>query len=166
MNHYKLPIILPNCFWIPSSGGPLLWRLRVGRGSSSLTTSWGVPCDLSHNTLDVTYLLSRHQMMGLAWCSCLYSVAPIHYGKVTWDRLNRLTDRQTQVKRLPFRTTWRAVKILENKILKKSGNFVSLKMWEPWLDKWVNMLWLYCTFTHSSRSVLWYYWCVLLNCGI
>ena len=66
-------------------------------GSTSVFTSGGYPswsiwgegrgvlCYLSHNALDVTSLLSRHQMMGLAWCTCLYSVAPKHYGKVTWD---------------------------------------------------------------------------------
>ena len=48
--------------------GPLLWPLLGG-----------VPCDLSHNALDVTSLLSRHQLMGLAWCSCLYTTAPMHH---------------------------------------------------------------------------------------
>ena len=68
--------------------------------TTSMTTSGGVPCDLTHNALDVTSLLSRDQMMGLAWYTCLYSVAPKHYGKVTWDPPQRVgqSDRQTLVK--------------------------------------------------------------------
>ena len=46
----------------------------------------GVPCDQSHNALDVTCLLSKHQLMGLACYSCLYTAAaPVHHGKVTWE---------------------------------------------------------------------------------
>ena len=35
------------------------------------------------------------KMMGLAWCTCLYSVAPKDCGKVIWDppELDRLTDK-------------------------------------------------------------------------
>ena len=42
-------------------------------------------------------------MMGLAWCTCLYSVAPKDCGKVTWDppRVGQI-DRQTRVNALPF----------------------------------------------------------------
>ena len=59
------------------------WALipRSFQQSFSAGPSGGVPCDLSHNAPDVTCLLSRHQLMGLAWCSCLYTAAPVHHGK-------------------------------------------------------------------------------------
>ena len=76
-----LPSLLP--------GGPLPSLLPGW--SSSITTSKGVPCDQSHNGLDVTCLFSKHQLMGLACYSCLYTAAaPVHHGKVTWDPLKRI----------------------------------------------------------------------------
>ena len=60
---------------------------------------WGVPCDLSHNALDVTSLLSRHQLIGLAQCSCFYTLLPhCIMREVTWDPPSQgvgKTDRQT-----------------------------------------------------------------------
>ena len=86
------------CTCLYSVAPKLMGRSHGTSQSSNMTTSRGVPCDLSHNALNVTSLLSRHQMMGLAWCTCLYSVALKHYGKVTWDppqqRVGQ-TDRQT-----------------------------------------------------------------------
>ena len=91
----------------PSWGVP--WLVHPGRVLFCAVFCdhfWGgVLCDLSHNAVDVTSLLSRHQLMGLAWCTCLYSVAPKHYGKVTWDPPIGQIDRQTLVKTLPSRTT-------------------------------------------------------------
>ena len=62
----------------------------------------GVPCDLSHNALDVTCLLSRHQLTGVAWCSCLYTAAHASWERshgppspwILWDRVGK-TDWQT-----------------------------------------------------------------------
>ena len=92
---------------------PLLGRsssTTTSGGSSSTTTSGGVlfhhhfqgvPCDLSHNALDVTCLLSRHQLMGLAWCSYLYTANPVHHGEGHMGPLWIELDRQTCVKTLP-----------------------------------------------------------------
>ena len=57
---------------------------------------WGVPCDLSHNAFIYHYRTPQ----------CIMS--KIHMGPppLIW-----MTDRQTWVKTLPSRTTWRAVKI-------------------------------------------------------
>ena len=53
---------------------------------SGLSGGWGVPCDLSHNALDVTCLLSRHQLMGVAWCSCLYTAGtPPPHSLTDWQ---------------------------------------------------------------------------------
>ena len=68
-----LPAVLPS--WsLPSgpSGGPTClsydaWALFMGASSSpSHLVLLGVPCDLSHNALDVTCLLSRHKLMDVA----------------------------------------------------------------------------------------------------
>ena len=108
-NHPLASWCMADVWSVGGGGGPLPWPLPwllLGGGVPQLVHQWGggrvpslsfwgvlfhdhfwgggVPCDLSHNAVDVTSLLSRHQMMGLAWCTCLYSVAPKHYGKVTW----------------------------------------------------------------------------------
>ena len=121
----RLPSITSQLVWSgPCLGGGVLFHYhfwwggplppRFLGGSSSTTTSRGVlfhhhflwgPCDQSHNALDVTCLLSRHQLMGLVWCSYLYTAAPVHHEKGHMGpSLNRLTDRQTQLKTLPSHT--------------------------------------------------------------
>ena len=73
----------------------------------------GVPCDLSHYALDITSLLSRHQLMGLAWCSCLYTTAPMHHGIRSHGTPQvKQTDWQTNTtESLPSCTMLRVVKI-------------------------------------------------------
>ena len=74
---------LPWCPWWPLPGGPM----------------WPIPQCSS------CYLCSPDtKMMGLAWCTCLYSVAPKNCGNVTWDPLRvGQIDRQTRVNALPSR---------------------------------------------------------------
>ena len=66
-------------------------------GSSSTSTSGGPmwPIPMMHLMLP---LLSRHQLMGLSWCSYLYTAAPVHHGIRSHGdppELNRQTDWQT-----------------------------------------------------------------------
>ena len=105
--------------------GPLpWWPLPGGRGvpwstsmTTSITTSGGVPWSTSVMTTSMMttsgggpmwppipqcsscYLCSPDtKMMGLAWCTWLYSVAPKDCGKVTWDPPTQSwTDWQTNM---------------------------------------------------------------------
>ena len=108
--------------FLSGPSGGYLGQLVLRRGYPALLPavlpSWsfqgeGVPCDLSHNALDVTCLLSRHQLMGLGWCSCLYTAAPVHHGKghmgpPSWT--DWLTDKHAWKHYLPALRV-RAVKI-------------------------------------------------------
>ena len=102
-----LPCSLPRgstSMFTSGGGGYPSWSIQRGRPTSVFTSEgvhfcvhfWGVPCDLSHNAL----------------------ICPsASWAKFTWDPPNPTPtpvgqiDRQTRVKTLPSRTTWRAVKI-------------------------------------------------------
>ena len=81
--------------WPLPEGDPLLWPLLGG--STSMTTS--------HHPLELTSLLSRHQLMGLACYSSLYTLLPqCILGRSHGTPPVEQTDRQTWVKTLPSRT--------------------------------------------------------------
>ena len=114
--------LLGGCTSMFTSGGPLPCSLLGVHfhfhfwGSTSMFTSggvhfcvhfqgvhfhvhfWGVPCDLSDNALLYCYRMPQ----------CIMGI--IHMGPAP-PEFNRLTDKQTRVKTLPTRTTWRAVKM-------------------------------------------------------
>ena len=107
----------------PAEGGPLPCSLLGG--STSVFTSRGVPCDLSHNALIYCYRMpsaswakfnSRGVPFDLSHNALIYCyrmpqciMGKIHMGPPL--ELNRLTDRQTLLKTLPSRTTLRVVKM-------------------------------------------------------
>ena len=89
------PSSSPSHLVFPGGGGNQALLPRSFQQSFPSGLSEGVPCDLSYNALDVTCLLSRHKLMGVASCSCLYTAGtpPPH----------SLTDLQTCLKTLPSR---------------------------------------------------------------
>ena len=92
------PCSLPGgCTSVFTSGGGGSTSMFTSGGSTSVFTSGGVPCDLSHNAIIYCYRMPQC-IMGK-----IYMEPPPH------KELDRLTDRQTLVKTLPSRTTWRAV---------------------------------------------------------